>query len=114
MIIAIFSPIIALRIVDFLGDEECFRHAGSALYELMCRSGAEFLDCYCYGIDPPVMAGGGFILNQMNDDIVIPCYFEPFCRKNILIRFAYKLPKDSHFTVFKGDGDREFPRNFVE
>ena len=100
----------ALRIVDFIGDEECFRYGGSAFYELMVEREAEFLDCYCYGIDPKNMVEGGFLQNEMTDEIVVPCYFEPFCRANIPIHFAYQLPKEARFTVFKGDGDREFPR----
>ena len=45
----------------------------------------------------------------MNDKkVVIPNYFEPFIRKNILIRSGILKNTKNHF-VCKGDGDLERP-----
>jgi len=100
----------ALRIVDFWGSPDCLRHVHPAFQQLLVEQSAEYVDFYCHGIDPEILMQAGFSQNTMDTNLVVPCYFEPFCPVNVKINFAYKLQGNQHFTVFKGDGDRDFPR----
>ncbi|EOW3520763.1 hypothetical protein ACOWVB_000374 [Campylobacter coli] len=50
----------------------------------------------------------GFNLKKQEDKNIIPNYFEPFEKKNILIKFAYKT-KVNNYAIFKGDSDQDRP-----
>ena len=104
----------AIRIVDFWGDASALRYMNTAFQGLLSDLSAEFLDFYCYGIDEDVMEQAGFSHNTMEGDLMVPCYFEPFRPVNVKINFAYRMRDEGAVTVFKGDGDREFPRIIKE
>lgn len=96
-----------LRVVDFVGDPGVLGQCGQSIQQLLWESGAEYIDFYCFGIDINTLLASGFVLNELKETVV-PSYFEPFKPENIVIQFAYKTNRP--FAVFKGDGDREFPR----
>ena len=52
----------------------------------------------------------GFKIKSDNSKKIIPNYFEPFIRENIIINFAYKSKFNrKNFFLFKGDCDQERP-----
>ncbi len=94
-----------LRIVDFLGAEEIcqvdWRHIASL-------TGAQFVDCYCAGIDAADMMRAGFT-RRIADEVIIPNYFEPYEHRNVDINYAVKAPKGMPWRIVKGDGDMDRP-----
>ena len=96
-----------LRITDILGDISTMGGWGSELQSLLEKEGAEFIDCYNFGIDAAVFERLGF--GTVGSNMVIPNYFEPFERKAVEIRFAYKNNTDLDYVIFKGDSDQDRP-----
>jgi len=52
-------------------------------------------------------------LEKNNDHEVIPNYFEPFLKKNVNIRFAYKA-KEHNYAIFKADSDQDRPNKIKD
>ena len=99
----------ALRIVDYWGSMDGLRGLGGALQSLVVASGAEYIDCVCWGLPEEVMIGGGFARLDIAADTIIPHYFEPFERSNVPTRAAFKAPPGKSFLFFKADGDQDRP-----
>lgn len=95
------------RIMDILGEEECFAAAGGFLHELLVREGYEYIDLYEYGMSEEALKKAGFAKAEPEDGNVIPNYFEPFVQENIAIHIFH--PKDVAARMFKGDGDQDRP-----
>lgn len=95
------------RIMDILGAEECFAAAGSALHELLVREEYEYIDLYEYGMSEEALKKAGFVKAELEEENVIPNYFEPFVQENIEIHIFH--PKDVEARMFKGDGDQDRP-----
>lgn len=96
-----------IRIMDVYGKLEGLSSIYSEVQALLKKHDAEYLDCLNYGIEPSVFYEMGFELLDVDGDIVIPNYFEPFLRKNIALNCAYKAK--FHYTMFKGDSDQDRP-----
>ena len=60
-----------------------------------------------YGIPSDIIETLGFDLLDPKGNLVIPNYFEPFLRKNILIDIAIKSKHDC--VIFKADSDQDRP-----
>ena len=100
----------ALRIVDFLGHESSISKIGFPLMNLLKTENIEYVDFWQNGIDENLLLLAGFQkLNQENDEIIIPNYFEPFLQENISILGAVKIDKNKKFIVCKADGDQDRP-----
>lgn len=95
----------ALRIVDASGS------VGSrgGLQGLMEKYDAEYIDCYNAGVDPSVFYDAGMELLDPCGDIIVPNYFAPFVRQNVVISYAFKTDDLDQYIVYKGDGDMDRP-----
>lgn len=96
-----------IRIMDVYGKLEGLTSIYSEVQKLLKENHAEYLDCMNYGIDPSVFDEMGFDLLDVNGDLIIPNYFEPFLKKNIALNCAYKA--NFHYTMFKADSDQDRP-----
>lgn len=104
--ISMFKKRKSLRIIDFNGDHKKIRFIGGQLIKFIEKNNYEYLDFYNFGIDKKYFKSAGF--SEVNNDVIIPNYYEPFLRKNIKINFAV-YPKIKNFILFKGDCDQERP-----
>ncbi|MBQ8982350.1 MAG: hypothetical protein IJ079_02080 [Lachnospiraceae bacterium] len=97
------------KIVDYFGEEKWIGHSGKAIDELISLNNYEFISFYCLGIDNSYLKESGFSFIEENDINIIPCYFEPFEKKNIDI-YAVMIPEIKEKTrLFLGDGDQDRP-----
>lgn len=97
----------ALRIVDLCGAG-AFEWVGEVASALLARSEAEYADLYCYGIDGQELLAGG-LKRRQGDEIVLPCYFEPFEASNVELDFGYLSKAPQKFVIVKGDSDQDRP-----
>ncbi|MEG1381031.1 MAG: hypothetical protein RSC73_02205 [Ruthenibacterium sp.] len=96
-----------LRIVDYIGKPETFADLGGAISLLMQTVGAEYADCYCYGIDAQIFAAAGFCERTETDENIIPNYLTPPLYENTEYYFFTDTTKN--FTMWKADGDQDRP-----
>ena len=101
-----------LRIVDYTGVPEAFSRLGAAVSRLMADCGAEYADCYCWGIPAHAMAEAGFCARTEDDLNIIPNYLTPPLCENTEYYFFTSEP--AAFTMFKADGDQDRPNIRVE
>lgn len=94
-----------LRLVDFRGDLKELGRIGEALHSIMRQEGYEYIDMVVSDLPVELMIKSGFSLLDLDGDIVIPNYFEPFVRENIKI--YYQTNQD--LVIFKADGDQDRP-----
>jgi hypothetical protein len=99
----------ALRIVDYLGNEEALGELGPAIDELLDRSRCEYADLWSYGIDAGVLARAGFRRVDPAGSVIVPNFFEPYALNNSVIRCAFKGPPGQRFVFFRADGDQDRP-----
>jgi hypothetical protein len=97
-----------LRIVDFVGDEEYLAGISVPIQNLIEQNNYEYVDFYSYGISEKIMNEAGFV-RRMDNDNIIPNYFEPFIRNNVDILF-YLSRLDDDIRLFKADADQDHPR----
>lgn len=72
-----------IRIVDFYGEVQVFSAFIEHLEKVMKSSKAEYIDLYCAGLNADLVEQAGF--SKVNQNVVIPNYFEPLVRKNCTI-----------------------------
>ncbi|MDR3258502.1 MAG: hypothetical protein LBT51_02655 [Fusobacteriaceae bacterium] len=96
-----------LRIIDFLGDENCLINIQKWLVEKLEIHNYEYVDFYQIGIKDEILTKAGFIERKEDDENIIPNYFEPFEQKNVEIYYMTSCKED--FRMFKGDGDQDRP-----
>jgi hypothetical protein len=97
-----------LRIVDYIGSEECLAGISLPLQDLMEKNHYEYVDCYCYGISEKTMNKAGLLKHFDTDKNIIPNYFEPFTCENINILFYAN--NITNLRIFKADADQDQPR----
>lgn len=93
-----------LRIIDILGDISYLRFVN--FNKLLKQENSEYIDCLNYGIDEKLFLSSGFLKREK--EIIIPEHFEPFEKKNIDVKFAYKC-NCGNYVIFKGDGALDRP-----
>jgi hypothetical protein len=99
-----------LRIVDFIGKENCISSLGKFVADLIIENCYEYADFYCFGIDNDVLLNSGFqLVDPLKEDLIIPNYFSPYSQKNISIHFYADTDKIENIKLFKGDGDQDRP-----
>jgi RimJ/RimL family protein N-acetyltransferase len=103
---------VALRWVDFLGDETLLAGIGPAVDALLEAQQAEYVDYYHVG-DLPALAEAGFARLDPEGPLVLPGYFEPFERSNVRILYALK-GGGPEFSLGKGDCDQDRPNLVAE
>ena len=97
-----------LRIVDVLGSLEESGNLYEDFQTVIRETESEYVDFLCYGIDDAVFQRMGFDkLNPVQEELIIPNYFEPFEAKNIVINGAYKPAE--RYCMFKADADQDRP-----
>lgn len=99
----------AIRIVDFIGPSDALRGLRDQWTYLLKNINAEYLDFYNAGIDEDDLLASGFTRREAGDDIVIPNYFEPFCKENIEIDYMINAPAGQTYRIVKGDSDQDRP-----
>jgi hypothetical protein len=97
----------ALRVVDFIGADDCVPALGAPILALVRRLGAEYADVHNWGIDPALFEAAGFSRVDPSGPTIVPNHFEPFERRNAPIRFALRSTRPA--VLFKGDGDQDRP-----
>lgn len=97
-----------LRLVDMYGDIAGVGGLYHQFQALLEREGAEYVDCFNYGLGMERFSAMGFELLNPDGDTIVPNYFEPFERRNVRINFALKSPYPA-YLIFKGDGDQDRP-----
>lgn len=101
-----YEGYIAVRMVDYYGDEGCMESIGNVIQDLFSNHMVEYIDFYEYGFSDINIKKAGFCLLEEDDTNVIPNYFSPFVQKNIDIWVT--SPVDNAKFV-KGDGDQDRP-----
>ena len=95
-----------IRIVDALGKLQGSLY--ESFQEILHDTGAEYIDFMNYGIDKSVFYKMGFRELDLEGDLIIPNYFEPFEQCNVKIDIAWKADYGS-YVAFKGDSDQDRP-----
>lgn len=97
----------ALRIVDFIGKDEVLPRIGGAIDGLIQAAGAEYAECYCWGIPAEIFAQAGFCERKEDSCNIIPNYLTPPLYENTEYYFFTNQPEG--FVLFKADGDQDRP-----
>ena len=109
----VYKKSVALRIVDYIGDEKDFIYGKYLFDHLLKKYNADFIDIYCFGIKQKFLKKAG--LDNVDDyaklGLIIPNYFEPFKKKKINLPLSFKLLKNKlqKIQFFKGDSDLDRP-----
>lgn len=110
------SPAIALRIVDWFGEDDAIPATGSAISTYIQNINAEYADFYVHGIHADAFAQGPWCPVNPDGTLIVPNYFEPFEQSNPRIRFAVRaqgeLPTPTR--LFKADADQDRPNQPAE
>lgn len=96
----------SIRIVDVLGQLQ-----GSLYHQLISYlhvTGAEYIDLMNYGIEENIFFQMGFKKLDVEGNLIIPNYFEPFEQRNVKIDIAWKADYEG-YVAFKGDSDQDRP-----
>lgn len=96
-----------LRVVDVLGNLETLGSLYSSVQALLKQECCEYVDFMNYGISEAVFKRMGFQKLDLNSDVIVPNYFEPFEQCNVKIEIAMKASFD--YVAFKGDSDQDRP-----
>ena len=98
----------ALRIVDFIGQEEDLQFITQDLYEKMTDENFEYIDFMCFGLDHALLLKAGFRqIDLDSSDLVIANYFSPFVQENIAINFMADTKETDKLRICKADGDQD-------
>lgn len=95
-----------IRIMDVLGC--LFGNCYDSLKELLYSEEAEYIDIMNYGINKEIFHQTGFNELDIDGELIIPNYFEPFEQRNVKIELAFKSQYDG-YVAFKGDSDQDRP-----
>lgn len=95
----------AVRVVDYLGDRSRFASCGVFLDRFSRQLGAEFCDCWVYGLPAEVMARAGFTQRRTDDANILPNYLEPPLFENV--DFTLFTSDPAGYAMFKADGDQD-------
>ena len=100
-----------LRIVDYVGRHDWLESVNEKLKGLLEQNNYEYIDLIIAGENPDVLNKAGFINKKIDENIIIPNYFEPFVKENVPMFYTYHKNCTST-VVYKADGDQDRP-NFV-
>ncbi len=101
---------ICLRLVDIVGSVKGLNNIRGNIIDILEKYKAEYIDCFNYGIESAVFEQMGFF--EVNEDVIIPNYFEPFEQRNVDIYYAFYGKKP--VVIFKADGDQDRPSILVK
>ena len=95
------------RIMDMLGTLKGVFSIAGEMQRILKENHSEYIDCLNHGIPCEFFEKLGFTKKKSDSLTVIPEYFQPFERQNILLEYAYM--SDKPLVIFKGDGDQDRP-----
>lgn len=101
----------AIKIVDFIGEDNDISGLGYEFDRLMELYDCEYIDIYSVGISEDALNSSGMIRLNDGDSNIIPNYYEPFEQKNVDIYFT--APYTEGIKLFRGDADQDRP-NFLK
>ena len=97
-----------IHIVDCVGNLDEVGNLGNSINEQLKKIGAEYVDIVNYGISPDKFREMGFEeLDLDQEEVIVPNFFEPFERKNVVIRYAINPEQD--YVIFRADADQDRP-----
>ena len=96
-----------IRIVDVYGRIDNFETLYEQFQELLDFEKAEYIDFLNYGIPKEIFEKLGFQKLNVNSELLIPNYFEPFVRENQELNCALRSKSD--YVFFKADADQDRP-----
>ena len=103
----------AVRIIDFIGQNKHFPNGRFLFHFLINKHKSDYIDIYCHGVPKTYLKKSGLedVEKYKKIKLIIPNYFEPFVKKNIVLPYAYKLLTKNNNKVrfFKGDSDLDRP-----
>jgi hypothetical protein len=99
----------AFRIVDYFGPPDGLVGCYDALQHQLRLQDAEYADLLNFGLPVEYMNRAGFLLKDQDGEAIVPDYFEPFERRNVIKRFVFKPPAGAEFVLFKADADQDRP-----
>lgn len=100
----------ALRVIDFIGDEQDLITLKQDLHNLLLKGNYEYIDLLYWGLKDETIEKAGFTsLDYETDEVIIPQYFCPFLQQNIKINFYADIDQQKDYYIFKGDGDQDRP-----
>ena len=79
--------------------------SASGLKSLLIGRGAEYIDVIAHGLDSHFLISSGF--KEVDGDVIIPNYFEPFVQSNVLTLYAHEPIQKDTIRIFKADGDQD-------
>lgn len=97
-----------LRIVDIWLDPDILAECGPALDQLLNASGAEYLDCQCYGYEEKCLQAAGLTATCSENAISLPGYLEPIVHGSTEILASFR-GSPGPFYLFRADGDQDRP-----
>lgn len=99
-----------IRMVDFLGEENDFSSIAQFLSDSIIENQYEYADFICVGFDENLLSKSGFLKVDLDDQrIIIPNYFSPFVKKNVVIDYFADTDKIQQLRICKADGDQDRP-----
>lgn len=96
-----------LKIVDYYGDDKYIQYSGTAFDMLLKQDCYEYVDFYFYGLEEKYLELAGFF--ELDDNNIIPNYFEPFEQKNVDIYVSLCYEDMDKIRLFRADGDQDRP-----
>ena len=73
---------------------------------LIEKNNYEYVDLLAYGIEDGLLFESGFERIYEDDCNIVPNYFEPFVKENVVIYCTISIPGA---VIFKGDADQDRP-----
>lgn len=98
-----------IRIVDVLGDLASVGSLQDEWLRILHETGSEYVDVMTAGLSDDVWQCVGFERLVYDGETVMPNYFEPFVRENVVIKAALWNPTGEPYVMFKGDSDQDRP-----
>lgn len=95
----------AIRIVDYLGEQQLFEDCGFFLESLLSNN--EYVDFYFEGFEEEYVKKAG-MTECVDDGNIIPDYFNPFEQTNVDI-YVDSSNNEKKCLFFKADGDQDRP-----
>ncbi len=101
----------ACRVIDVLGRIEQLEGLGKAIENYISNNERiEYADFYNSGINKSFFINNGFYeVNDYDDDVIIPNYFEPYLQKNCPLDGIIISDNPEKYSFFKGDADQDRP-----
>lgn len=101
-----------LRIVDYVGDHIWLETINGKLKKLLEQNDYEYIDMIIAGENPDVIKKAGFVNKKIDENIIIPNYFEPFVKENVRMFYTYHKNCGSS-VLYKADGDQDRPNTVM-